>query len=45
MQAAYDVLAIVLKNSLIVYRKKKKRLALTYLGPCHLLSSVEQQSK
>lgn len=24
MQAVYDVLAIVLKNSLIVYRKKKK---------------------
>lgn len=33
-----------LNNSLIVYRRKK-RLALTYLGPCHLLSSVGPQSK
>lgn len=40
MQAFSVVLAIVLKNSLIMYRKKK-RLALTYLEPCHLLSSTE----
>lgn len=40
MQAVYDVLAIVLKNSLIMYRKKKlKRLALTYLEPRDLVSS------
>lgn len=37
-QSTYGVLVMVLKNSLIMHRKKKKRLALTYLGPRHLCS-------